>query len=47
MTVQVADDEGGAVQGAADTVKTATTVAANPLMAACFGYFISERAPKG
>ncbi|KAG5187557.1 major facilitator superfamily domain-containing protein [Tribonema minus] len=47
LNQQVGEDEGGAIQGAADTVKTFTTVCANPLMAACFGYFISAKAPKG
>ncbi|CAM9185923.1 unnamed protein product [Chrysoparadoxa australica] len=46
LNQQVGDTESGAMQGAADTVKTLTTMVASPAMAGFFGYFISEKAPR-
>jgi len=45
LVLQVEGHEKGAMNGAADTVRTASTALGYPLMTTLFGYFISDRAP--
>lgn len=42
---QVSASEKGAINGAADTVRTLSSALGFPLMTSLFGYFISDKAP--